>query len=248
MDKLNETWTYCVQRYGYDRCIALTCHGSQNYELDLPTSDFDAKLIIAPTWNEVIFNHQPLSQTINGPYGDINVTDVRLFIGNNLKKQNFNFLECLFTKYQYTNPLYKDLWDELLQHREEIAHYDPHAAVRTMMGQVENQWKRWDRFDNTKTLYHMARIWHAICAYTTEESFADTLVPTIKPWIMEVRLGNIDPEDMSNNFKLFHLDAQHYADKFYKTDQPVNYVIGEFMDELQKQFIYRALYELRCEE
>ena len=91
MDKINETWEYCIKLYGLDRCIALCHHGSYNYELNLPESDVDAKLFITPTWDEVVFCKQPMSKTIKGPYGDINVTDIRLFIGNNLKKQNFNF-------------------------------------------------------------------------------------------------------------------------------------------------------------
>ena len=143
MNKLKETWTFCNSIFG-DRCIALCLHGSQNYELDLPNSDIDAKLILAPSWEEVINCRQPISETIKGPYGDINLSDIRLFIGVNLEKQNFNFLETLFTPYSFVNLYYKDLWAELIEHREEIAHYKPDQAVRTMMGQVENQWRRWD--------------------------------------------------------------------------------------------------------
>lgn len=246
-EKLNETWQHCFLLYGTDRCVALTLHGSQNYELDLPESDVDAKLIIVPTWDEVVFCKQPLSKTIAGPYGDINVTDVRLFIGNNLKKQNFNFLECLFTPYSCVNPAYADLWGDLIRIREEIAHYDPPAAVRTMMGQVENQYGRWGRFDNKKTLYHMARIHGAIDRYQEGSCFADTLIPENHDWIMQVRLGEIDEEAMVIFFKSLYEDAHRLA-------KPENYKgpnypdIDRAMDDIQAQFIYRALYELRIEE
>ena len=243
--KINETWNYCFQLYGRDRCIARTLHGSQNYELDLPSSDVDTKLFIAPTWEEVIYCRQPLSKTINGPYGDINVTDIRLYIGNNLKKQNFNFLECLFTIYSCVNPDYADLWNELIEHREKIAHSDPAAAVRTMMGQVNNQYGRWNRFDNKKTLYHMARIHDAIKRYQEGCLFLDTLIPENADWIMDVRLGKIDEEAMAIFFKSLYEDAYRLAASEYKG--PV-YETDSFLNELQRQFVYRALYELRIEE
>lgn len=240
-NKLKETWTFCNGVFG-DRCIALCLHGSQNYELDLPESDIDAKLILALSWEEVINCRKPISETIKGPYGDINLCDIRLFIGVNLEKQNFNFLETLFTPYCFVNPYYKDLWEELLQHREKIAHYKPDQAVRTMMGQVENQWHRWNRFDNKKTLYHMARIHSAIKRYQEGLAFADTLVPENAEWIMEVRLGKVDEETMENFFNKFYNEAHELAkpENYKGPEYPIIYMV---MDNLKQRFVFRALYE-----
>lgn len=252
--KIDETWDFCISQYGLDRCVAITLHGSQNYELDLPESDVDAKLFIVPTWDEVIFCKQPISKTIKGPYGDVNVTDIRLFIDNNLKKQNFNFLECLFTIYSCVNPCYADLWEQLIKHREEIAHYNPAAAVRTMIGQVENQWRRWDNFsrkdgepfDNKKTLYHMARIHSAIGRYQDGLPFVDTLIADNHDWIMQVRLGKLDEEAMEIFFRSLYEDAHRLAESEYKGKSYE--LIDIVLDELQRQFTYRALYEMRVEE
>ena len=244
--KVSKTWEYCISQYGLDRCIALTLHGSQNYELDLPDSDVDTKLFIAPTWDEVIFCKQPISKTIIGPYGDINVCDIRFFIDTNLKKQNFNFLECLFTVYFRVNPQYDDLWVQLLEHREEIAHYKPDQAVRTMMGQVENQWRRWNKFDNKKTLYHMARIHSAIKRYQEGCLFLDTLIAEDHDWIMQVRLGKVDKETMEIFFRHFYEDAHKLADP--ENYKGAVYECTKFLDELQAEFVYRALYELRIME
>ena len=246
-DMVNETWNYCRQLYSSDRLVSLTLHGSQNYECDLPDSDVDTKLFICPTWDEVIFCKQPLSKTINGPYGDINVTDIRLFIGNNLKKQNFNFLECLFTSYSCVNYAYADLWSELINMRESIAHMDPAAAVRTMMGQVENQYGRWGRFDKKKTLYHMMRISSAIETYQNGQCFVDTLIPNNVDHIMRVRLGKICEEDMDFMFKLFYDHAHYVAEQVEYKGQSYPEIEAD-LDELQVAFVTRALYELRCLE
>lgn len=241
-EKVNKTWEHCVGIFGFDRCISLTLHGSQNYELDLPDSDVDTKLIITPTWDEVINCKQPLSKTIDGPYGDINVVDIRLFIGVNLRKQNFNFLECLFTPYSCVNPDYADLWNELLEHKEEIAHFKPQEAIRTMMGQVENQWRRWGRFDDKKTLYHMARIHDAIKRYQEGLLFADTLIPEDANYIMKVRLGKIGQEDMEFYFKNLYNDAYRLAEETeYKGPECSG--VEYYMNHLQAKFVGRALYE-----
>lgn len=244
--KMDKTWEHCIKLYGMDRCIAMCHHGSFNYECDLPESDVDVKLFIAPTWDEVINYKQPLSKTIQGPYGDINVTDIRLFIGNNLKKQNFNFLECLFTKYYCVNPAYSDLWSELLQNREEIAHYKPEEAIRTMMGQIENQYGRWGRFDNKKTFYHMARITRAIESYCNGKRFASTLVPADKDFIMRVRLGKVDEETMVKIFKSLYTTAHLYAESEYTGPRCES--IEFEMNQLQARFVGRALMELRVVE
>ena len=44
-EKLQETWNHCLGIYG-EQCVALTLHGSQNYNCNLPDSDVDAKLFI----------------------------------------------------------------------------------------------------------------------------------------------------------------------------------------------------------
>ena len=245
-DKVRETWEWCISIYGKDRCIAICHHGSFNYELNLPDSDVDTKLFVAPTWAEVIRYQHPISQTIDGPYGDINVCDIRLFIGNNLVKQNFNFLECLFTPYVCVNELYSDLWYELSENREAIAHMDPEAAIRTMMGQVTNQYGRWGRYDKRKTLYHMMRISSAIETYQNGQPFADTLIPNNHDHIMRVRLGKVCKEDMDFMFGLFYDHARRCAQSPFKG--VAHPEIRHVLEDLQARFVYRALYELRIEE
>ena len=244
--KIDQTWKYCIEMFGLDRCIALCLHGSQNYKLDLPDSDIDAKLIITPTWDEVINCREPKSQTIKGLYGDINVTDVRLFIGVNLKKQNFNFLETLFTPYSRVNLSYADLWGQLIEHREEIAHYDPAQVARTMLGQANNQLKRWGKFDDKKTLYNMMRISSALEQYRTSDYFADTLIPLNSDRIMKVRLGKVSQEDMEYMIKFYYDQAYYAAGANY--EGPTYDTAFVIMDELQKKFVYRALYEGGIEE
>ena len=240
--RIEKTWDYCLNEFGPERLIALCHHGSYNSDLALPDSDADAKLIIAPTWDDIIHNRKPSSTTLAGPYGDINVTDIRLYIDVNLRKQNFNFIETLFTPYTCVSPNYFDLWEQLIDYREAIAHYNPEEAVRTMMGQVENQWRRWDKFDNKKTLYHMLRIEHAISQYVAGERFEDTLAPVGEDhdFIMLVREGSFDKSTMEKIFKRSYQHCQEIAPNG-KAVKPQDFVADIVMERVLDKIMRRAL-------
>jgi hypothetical protein len=240
--KIDRTWDYCISMFGRERLIALTHHGSWNYNLALPNSDADAKLFIVPTWQDILYCHKPESRTIAGPFGDINVTDIRLFIDVNLRKQNFNFLECLFTPYSCVNPDYFDIWQILLDYREAIAHYNPHEAVRTMLGQAENQKRRWGKFDDEKTTYHMLRIEHAIREYLYGERFEDTLAPKGEDhdFIMLVRESSFDKRTLENIFNCAYDNIQEMiAENALPQEQ--GFVAGVAMEKALDKFMRRAL-------
>ena len=116
-----------------------------------------------------------------------------------------------------------------------------------MMGQVENQWRRWGRFDDKKTLYHMARIHNAISCYQAGLTFANTLVPEDVDYIMKVRLGKVGQEDMEFYFKNLYNDAYRLAEETeYKGPECPG--AAHYMNQLQAEFVGRALYDLRCLE
>lgn len=240
--KIDRTWDFCINEFGLERLICLCHHGSYNYDLALPNSDVDAKLIVAPTWDDIIHNRKPLSTTMTGPYGDINVTDIRLYIDTNLRKQNFNFIETLFTPFYCVNPAYADLWLYLVQQRETIAHYKPEEALRTMMGQARNQIMRWDKFDNNKTLYHLLRIEYALARYVEGERFEDTLAPKGEDheFIMAVRLGKFSQEEMQKIFDRISKRAIELGEYGYRVKSQ-EFIADTVMGDALDQFMRRAL-------
>ena len=240
--KIERTWDFCIQEFGPERLISLCLHGSQNYELALSDSDVDAKLIIAPTWDDIIHNRKPMSTTISGPYGDINITDIRLYIDVNLRKQNFNFIETLFTPYCCVNPIYAGLWECLRECGEAIAHYKPEEAVRTMIGQARNQIMRWGKFDDNKTLYHLLRITHALRTYLEGKPFADTLVPENeeREFIMAVRLGKFDQEEMQKIFDKYSAEAMSYEGRG-KDVKSQEFVADTIMERALDAFMRKAI-------
>ena len=125
-----------LKLYDERRIVGVFLQGSQNYGLDTEYSDVDTKLIVIPSWDDIIFNRKPISTThILDNDEHLDAKDIRLMF-QTFRKQNVNFLEILFTPYKKLSPYYTDLWNQLTtpENREMIAHYNPVQAVRTMCG------------------------------------------------------------------------------------------------------------------
>ena len=114
--------------------------GSQNYGLAAEDSDVDTKAVIVPSLNDLILA-SPVSRTIKFDCGECDVKDVREMV-KNVKKQNVNFVETLFTDYHYISPGFKFAFDDLIAKRERIAHMDERNAVNCMAGLTEQSFRR----------------------------------------------------------------------------------------------------------
>ena len=76
-------------------------YSSQNYELDYSGSDVDSKAIILPTLNDIVFNRQPVSTTLDMGNGCLcDVKDIRkmfeCFRNKILTLLNFCLLNIIF--------------------------------------------------------------------------------------------------------------------------------------------------------
>lgn len=129
-----------------ENILGIFAYGSQNYNLDTPTSDWDTKAIIVPTLDEVLFD-RPLSkeievQRIEGEWEHCEVKDIREMI-KMFEKQNINFIEILFTKYKWVNPRFQELWDKFFtSNREDIARYDMNQTIKSIVGQTKHTIKQ----------------------------------------------------------------------------------------------------------
>ena len=114
--------------------LGVFLQGSQNYGLSYEGSDIDTKAIIVPSFNDFVLNKKMVSTTeVLETNEHVDLKDVRL-MWECFKKQNINFVEILFTKYSYINPIYKKYWDKMVANNEAIAHYNNYAAVNCISG------------------------------------------------------------------------------------------------------------------
>lgn len=171
------------------RVISTCLCGSQNYGLELPTSDVDTKTIVLPTFREVALDMEPISYTFvfaNNEHSDLK--DLRLMM-KNFRKQNPAYLEILFTPYNLTDRGYEWLTRSLRGMAEDIAHLDEGIASNTMMGQIREKMKGMLKaapsteenialygYDG-KNLCHLLRMERLMALYFQGYSYPDCLNP-----------------------------------------------------------------------
>lgn len=265
MKRLQEHYDEACGLIPEDRIVGVFLQGSQNYGLDIPGSDVDSKCIVLPTLEDIIFNKKPVSTThVRENDEHIDLKDIRLMF-QTFRKQNMNFIEILFTEYKIINPLYEDLWNELIAQNELIGRYNPHKAVSTMKGIASEKYHALehrypsrvaviDKFGgyDSKQLHHLIRIWDFIKHYTQNQSYSLCLHPA--PGMQEL-LKNIKQNGVPGGLEEAREVATNYfnkicelADKYRavvpdKGDPTVDVLLDGIQRKIMKKSILMELEE-----
>lgn len=176
--------------YSPNQIVTICLQGSQNYGLETDTSDVDTKCILTPSFEEIALGKKMVSTThILDNNEHLDAKDIRLYC-DCFKKQNLNFLEILFTPYCIINPLYKEQWMRLVEHREEIARMNPYRAVKSMKGIALEKYHAMEHpypskldlierygFDGKQT-HHLLRVDDYLERYIAGVSYEECLRPT----------------------------------------------------------------------
>lgn len=197
LDRLHNDYEL-LESKGYE-VFGVYLQGSQNYHLAYENSDIDTKAIVLPSFDDIVFNRQPISTTLILETNEhLDVKDIRLMF-QNFKKQNINFLEILFTEYYVVNPKYSDLAEYLRKNAERIAHYNPRQAVKTMKGMAMEKFKALehpyptllDKIEkwgyDPKQLSHLVRLLDFVPRYIEGAPYASCLIPKNKKRILEIK-------------------------------------------------------------
>lgn len=190
-----------LNHFDANHIVGIFLQGSQNYGLDVDGSDIDTKLIITPTFDEIVRASNPVSTTyIRDNEEHIDFKDVRLYIKTFLK-QSPNFLEILFTPYLKLNEAYSDLWQQLIDNREAIAHYDCYANIKALRGvamekyhSMEHRYpSKADIIDkygyDPKQLHHLLRIQDFLTRFVIGEPYEKCLIPSNADHLSEIKSG-----------------------------------------------------------
>lgn len=260
-DKIQSHWNDALARFPQDRIIGVFCQGSQNYNLSDEKSDLDTKCLVVPSIQDFItgkemgrgnFTH------IRPDQEHIVFTDVRGYFGH-LKDGSPNFVELLFSKEFIINPRYEDLWNRLLEKREEIARYNPKMAAKSMNRMIQN---KYDNLVNYKTyptrmyilkdynydpkeLSHLIRVFYLLEDYINDKAFADCLLGEESKRAQIKQIKRQSPYSYDEAIAL----GKEYADKaneiwrefsnntIWKGNEPLK----EYMDDTLKEIVYRSI-------
>lgn len=229
MKRVRDHYEEALQYFPEYQIVGCFLQGSQNYGLDYEGSDVDTKLIIVPKFADICLNRKPISTTHvreNNEHTDWK--DIRLYM-ETFRKQNLNFLEILFTPYFIINPMYRDEWMRLVEHREEIARMNPFRAVKSMKGIAHEKYAAMEKpypskleiiekygYDG-KQNSHLERVDDYLERYIAGESYEDCLRPTPArvPHIMDYKMLDVIPLEVAREeakVTLAHVDKM--ADDF----------------------------------
>lgn len=181
--------------------VGIFLQGSQNYGLDYDNSDIDTKMIVLPSFEDIVQANNPISKThIRDNEEHIDIKDIRVIL-ETIKKQNINFVEILFTKYMILNPKYEKLMKPLIDNRERIARYDIYGALNCMVGMAIQKHKAMEHPYPTivhkiekygydpKQLHHIIRMREFIQRYIQGESYSKCLISNQADYLIEVKKG-----------------------------------------------------------
>lgn len=198
--------------------VGLFLQGSQNYNLDYEGSDIDTKAIMLPSFSDFVLNAKPLSTThIMENNEHVDFKDIRLMF-DCIKKQNVNFVEILFTPYSIINPEYADLFQPVLDAREEIARYNNYAL----------------------------RLREFMIRYEAGEPYADCLISNQCDYLKEVKRGCYSLKEaralMSTAIQSMTEDKKRYMDTVpVSINQHANEVLQKATVEILKRSFLKEI-------
>lgn len=248
-NRLKSDFDY-VTSLGYN-VLGVFLQGSQNYHLDYEGSDIDTKAIVIPSFEDFALNHKPASTTLVLPSNEhIDVKDIRL-MHECFRKQNINFIEILFTQYNWMKPEYRTLYQPMFDNNEKIAHYNNYAAVNCIAGMVYEKHKAMEHpyptlkdkiekygYDH-KQLHHLIRCEEFLNRYIAGVPYAECLIPTNPQYLINVKSEYIHSLEearqiASNTEYLVKLKKQEYMD-----NNPIT--IDSEVDDIMNKVLFNVL-------
>ena len=234
-----------IEDRGYT-VVGTFLQGSQNYGLDTEESDIDTKVIIVPSFNDVVLNKKPVSTTAILPSDEhIDVKDIRCYF-DCIKKQNINFLEVLFTDYKFIKPEFKEAFQPMLDNNEKIAHYNIYKAISTMVGMVREKRKQLthsfparmhmiEKYGyDPKQLHHILRVGNFLSYYIEKVPYKQCLFPLSRDYLIKVKTR--PPYSLQEAQELADLMLESVLEmqaKYYATHEPyVDKEVEEIMNNV----------------
>lgn len=186
-----------LSEQGYN-CVYLSVHGSQNYGLDTPESDFDFTAVVVPTLRDMIWKQDvSINREYNG--GIIEVMDIRKWV-RNLGKCNPSYLEALVTPYyvcrndmQALFHSFRSCADDLIQDGSVNFAYSVSGHFKQLLDRYENKYP-----ERGKLYAHAVRMVHVLEVFYKEETFDITLPDDLRQHLIDVKRNNhVSPEEVA---------------------------------------------------
>jgi len=216
MTRIKENYDKLVNE-GYE-VVGVFLQGSQNYCLEYEGSDIDCKAIILPKFEDFVLGKPQISTTlVLEDNSHIDLKDIRqMFL--NIRKQNINFVEILFTKYKIMNPKYENLFRPMFDNKERMARYNIITTINSICGMCLEKYKalehpypatmeKIEKFGyDSKQLHHIIRLFEFEKRYIDGETYSDCLISKDKDYLIRIKKESFHTLEEARNIAKYHCD------------------------------------------
>ena len=211
-------------------------YGSQNYGLATPESDVDTKVWLMPSFRDLALAAKPYSKELHYDDAHVEGKDYRLMLGE-LRKQNMNFLETIFTPYKVVEEGSEWFYDYLYKSRELVARMDVNRGAHAFMGHMYNMYNRFKRDKKPKQVAHLMRLYDCLQRYVlTDEPYEELLFkPNSLEYLMAVRRGEVPMEELHDIAETYMGLATNLLEEMPKFE--VNLEAEAFLTEAAEDFL-----------
>lgn len=175
--------------------VGVFLFGSQNYGLDIESSDRDYIALYTPTLKNVCSYTIFIGKEYAFRGGLIKLIDIRDYI-KNLKFCSPDSLEILFSKDYYLNIEYITEFSKIMDNRESVAYVNPHSAIVKMRGMAKQHYLGFKKdVSKVKKLVVLIRMRYLITAYVSGffklgANYGDMLLNSPQECLKELKRGN----------------------------------------------------------
>lgn len=159
--RLQACYSELCNLYGENNVFFVFLYGSQNYELHSEDSDVDTKAVIFLQQNDLILRKELWTpQFIDR--GLCYLTDLYTFL-DELVNYVPRAIEVFISKQIYVNPMYKDLFQELMSYQNYLLHRNPHKCIQQFFDLAWEHYRIYSENPTAKELTHAYRT--MLCAH-----------------------------------------------------------------------------------
>lgn len=184
-----------LEEQGY-KVIYIGLYGSQNYNVDDGLSDIDAKAIVLPTLNDIIFR-KVTSKVIKCENGSIDVKDLITFY-DVIKKGNFSYIESIDTEYSIGDKYIKNLFKQFRPNLKSMlgAMHEKRKALTHEYPSKHDEFEKWG-FD-PKQYHHIVRLLDLLEYNNKNNATKSYLIydEVISQQMINLKRNNLDGENL----------------------------------------------------
>lgn len=242
MKRVREHYEIAKSIFPEDLIVGVFLYGSQNYNMGDEQSDVDTKVLVVPSLADVVCARRPVAfehHCDNGEY--LCFTDIREFVYQ-IRKQNPNSMEPLFTKYYVLNPVFRGVWYDLWSQREDFARLNTCKAMDTMRHMANKEYHQMKKngFD-CKKLATMFRIEKMMYDYEIGCKYEDVLKPDQADFFLKVKRGKF----VDDNEQGMRLAEDSYEAINRCADRYLKYVPDVYNEEVSEKLM-KTLTDFIC--